>query len=65
MLEPSEFEKRLTALEKEVEQLKELVRLAALGRRSYKFTIGSMNDFPEFEAVVRLGREIRKAMKKP
>ena len=60
MLELPQLEARLAVLEIEVVRLTTLVRRACRTRPSYKYTIGSMKDFPEFEEVVRLGREIRK-----
>ena len=55
------IEERLEKVEKELAELK--LRLADQDPRSTWFwkVRGSMAAFPEFEEVVRLGREIRKA----
>jgi hypothetical protein len=63
MSDLSELEARLAAVEIEIVRLKTLVRRACRARPSYKYTIGSMKYFPEFEEVVRLGRELRKVQR--
>ena len=56
------IEARLEAVEKELAQLKRMLRQSG-SLRSYKAMIGSMKDFPEFDEVVRLGREARLAQR--
>jgi hypothetical protein len=58
-------EERLSALEKQVAELQQ--RLAALEPRASWLDrlTGSMKDFPEFEEVLRFGREIREADRPP
>jgi len=65
MSEPLDFEARLKAVERELAELKVLVRRGNRARPWYKPLIGSMKDYPEFEEVVRLGREVSKAMQDP
>ena len=59
------LEERMTALESELQTLKDEVR-SLYSRKSKSNWIdkvsGSMADFPDFEEVVRLGREWRKKM---
>jgi hypothetical protein len=55
------FEARLEAVERDLAELKVLVRRTPGARPWYERTIGSMKDYPEFTEVVRLGRELRKA----
>jgi hypothetical protein len=61
MSEALTMEARLEAVERDVAELKVLVRRTPEPRPWYERTIGSMKDFPEFDEVVRLGRELRKA----
>jgi len=63
MTELSGFEARLAAVEKDIAELKELVKRADPARPWYERLVGSMKDFPEFDEVVRLGREIRMAQR--
>ncbi len=65
MIESSELESRLTAVEKELAELRAIVRGKNRTQPWYKAIIGSMKDFPEFEEVVRLGREQRQAIQDP
>jgi len=55
-------ENRLSALESEMQMLKR--RVADIGRRRpwLDEVAGSMDDWPEFEEVVRLGREFRQSV---
>jgi hypothetical protein len=55
------LEARLEAVEKDLAELKDIVRHAPDSRPWYERTIGSMKDYPEFSEVARLGRELRKA----
>jgi hypothetical protein len=55
------LEQRVATIEKEVAELKNRVHRSEATRAWYEKMIGSMKDYPEFEEVVRLGREIRKA----
>ena len=61
----SEIETRLDAVERELAELRALVRCGGRARPWYKPLLGSMDDYPEFEEVVRLGRELRVAMTDP
>ncbi len=66
------LEERLTALEKQVAELQQQVEQL---RKRWPLTepkpnwleqiSGSMADFPEFDEVLRLGREIRQSMREP
>jgi hypothetical protein len=61
MVENSALEERLTAVERDLADLKS--RVAGSQRKApwFEKMVGSMKDYPEFEEVVKLGREIRKA----
>jgi hypothetical protein len=57
------LEERMTALESELQTLKDEVRSLSSSKSKPNWidkVSGSMADFPEFEEVVRLGREWRK-----
>lgn len=59
------LEERMTALESELQTLKDEVRSLSSSKAKPSWidkVSGSMADFPEFEEVVRLGREWRKKM---
>lgn len=60
-MSPATIEQRLSALEKEVADLK--TRLQTTNGAGYWLVrvAGSMKDYPEFAEVIRLGREIRQA----
>ena len=55
------LEARLEAVERDLAELKGLVRHGPDVHPWYERMIGSMKDYPEFAEVVRLGRELRKA----
>lgn len=54
-------ERRITALEREVESLKERVGNRECPGNWIDHVSGSMADMPEFAEVVELGRQMRKA----
>jgi hypothetical protein len=55
------LEERLTAVERDLADLRNHVLGSRRAAPWFKKMIGSMKDYPEFEEVVQLGREIRKA----
>ena len=55
------IEDRLAAVEKDVALLKGRVLSGDGAQPWYAKLVGSMKDHPEFDEVVKLGREIRKA----
>jgi hypothetical protein len=55
------LESRLQAVEKVVADLQERILHVPGGRPWYEAIVGSMKDYPEFEEVVRFGRELREA----
>jgi hypothetical protein len=61
MADALNLEERVSKLEKEIFQIK--ARLSDTKRdKDWPWNIsGSMNDFPEFDEIVRLGREFRKS----
>ena len=61
MSEVSALEQRVSALEKEVAELRRRVRPRETVRDWLERISGSFKDDPEFEEVIRLGREIREA----
>jgi uncharacterized Zn finger protein len=61
MSEVSALEQRVSALEKEVAELKRHVKPRESARNWVERISGSFKDDPEFEEVIRLGREIREA----
>jgi hypothetical protein len=61
MAENVALEERLTAVERDLAELKDHVFQAHRGRPWFERMIGSMKDYPEFTEVVKLGRQIRKA----
>lgn len=65
MADLSVLEQRLTALEREVANLKEHLAPAKREANWVEEVAGSMRDFPEFAEVVRLGREFRAAQTDP
>ncbi len=61
MAEQGTVEQRLAALEREVADLKQQLRGKRAAGNWIEQISGSMADFPEFEEVVRYGREVRNA----
>jgi len=61
MSENSVLEERVTALERDLAELKNHVFGSRDARPWFEKIIGSMKDYPEFAEVVKLGREIRKS----
>lgn len=61
----STVEERLSALESEVQAVKQ--QLATMGKPRVWLdeVAGSMDEWPEFEEVLRLGREFREATRDP
>jgi len=55
------LEARVTSIEKDIAELKDRVFRSDRARPWYETMVGSTKDFPEFDEVVKLGREIRKA----
>jgi hypothetical protein len=55
------LESRLKAVERDLAELKNLVRRVPEAHPWYESMIGSMKDYPEFAEVARLGRDLRKA----
>jgi hypothetical protein len=54
-------EERLTNLEEEVAQIKQLLQEQHKPQNWLDRVLGSMKDYPEFEEVIRLGREFRQS----
>ena len=65
MSEPTTLEQRVAALEREVAELKRRLALSQGKKNWIEAITGSMKDYPEFEEVVRLGREYRRSQKSP
>ncbi len=61
MSKSAAIEERLTAVERDLAELKDHVFRSQHARPWFAQMIGSMKDYPEFAEVVKLGREIRKA----
>jgi len=61
MLEHLTVEERLTALEQELQALKQQVIVQKDERSWIEKIAGTFKDDPEFEEIVRLGHEFRKA----
>ena len=61
MSEQTPIERRLDALEREVSELKQRLNNGNAPSNWIERITGSMADFPEFEEVIRYGREIREA----
>lgn len=64
MLDQPSWEQRLSSLEHEVDEIKQRLDRQPAGGNWVAARSGSMRDFPEFEEVVRLGREARKKIDK-
>ena len=54
----NELEQRVATLEREMQELKAIVAKGN-GEKDWQSTIGMFADDPEFEEIVRLGREYR------
>ena len=61
MLEPLTVEERLTALEKELMELKQQVTVQKDQGSWIEKIAGTFKGDPDFDEIVRLGREFRKA----
>ena len=61
MLEQSTVEERLTALEKELTELKQQVSVQQDRRSWIEKIAGTFKGDPDFDEIVKLGREFRKA----
>jgi hypothetical protein len=63
MAKQSPLEQRLAALEREVAQIKLRLTTPQANGNWVDEIAGSMKQFPEFDEVVRLGREFRESMR--
>ena len=63
MAEQTPIEQRVAALEREVSELKQQLKAGRAPDNWIERITGSMADFPEFEEVVRYGREFREAQR--
>jgi hypothetical protein len=63
MSEQTTVEERLAAVERELADLKRRIPSRADGKSWVERIAGTFKDDPEFEEVVRLGREFRKSVK--
>ena len=63
MVTDSELARRLAVLEQEVADLKRRVEISSGDWPERVF--GRMKDFPEFDEVTRMGRELRDAQRDP
>ena len=63
MLEQLTVEERLSALEQELRELKQQVTVQHEQRSWIEQIAGTFKDDAEFEEIVRLGREFRKAVR--
>jgi hypothetical protein len=61
MLDQPSLEQRLSSLEHEVDEIKQRLARRPSNGNWVAARSGSMKDFPEFEEVVRLGREARRS----
>ncbi len=64
MSDTTDFEQRLAVLERDIAELKRRVGSSETNNWIRAMT-GSMKDYPEFEEVLRLGREYRRSQKRP
>jgi len=62
-MELIELEQRVAALEKEVIELKKIVGSAAQNGNWIERITGSMEKYPEFGEVIRLGAEFRRSQR--
>lgn len=65
MSENESLAERLRALEKEVADIKRRLEPAQTTEKWLDEVCGSMKRFPEFDEVVRLGQELRRAQRDP
>ncbi len=63
MLEQLTVEERLSALEKELRELKHQVTVQPSPQSWIEKIAGTFKDDPDFEEIVRRGREFRKAVR--
>ena len=61
MPEIKSLEERLAAVERELAEIRGQLPLKTETKNWIEQISGSMKDFPEFDEVLRLGREIRQA----
>jgi len=61
MPENKSVEERLAAVEKELAELKRRLPSKSDGKNWIDKISGSMKDYPEFDEILRLGREIRQS----
>ena len=54
-------DERLAKLESEVAQLKQFIHVERQPQNWLERVVGSMAEYPEFQEVVRLGREFRRS----
>ena len=65
MSKPTDIEKRVAVLERDLAELKRRVASSESGNNWIEAITGSMKDYPEFAEVLRLGREYRRSQKNP
>jgi hypothetical protein len=63
MSEQSTIEQRLTAVEQQLADLKRRLPLRPDGKSWVEQIAGTFKDDPDFDEIVRLGREFRKSVK--
>ena len=62
MSEQQTIEQRLTEVEKELADLKQRLAAPADGKSWVEQIAGTFKDDPDFDEIVRLGREFRKSV---
>jgi len=62
---PTDIEQRVAVLERDLAELKRRVASSESGKNWIEAMTGSMKDYPEFEEILRLGREYRRSQKSP
>jgi hypothetical protein len=65
MSQPVDLEKRVAVLERDLAELKRRITSSEAKNDWIKAITGSMKDYPEFEEVIRFGREYRRSQKTP